>query len=94
MTDVPRIVLDANILIRAVLGRHVRQILVDYAAGAWFFAPEVAYQDAHRHLPTILRKHDREGEISARSEFLGSLVSTVRPIPEEAYVARREEAHR
>jgi predicted nucleic acid-binding protein len=38
------IVLDANILIRAVLGKRVRQLLETYAVrGVRFYAPEVAY---------------------------------------------------
>jgi hypothetical protein len=37
------IVLDANILIRAVLGRRVQ-----------FFAPDVAYADARKYLPALL----------------------------------------
>lgn len=34
-----QLVLDANILIRAVLGRRVRQIITDHAEHASFFAP-------------------------------------------------------
>jgi hypothetical protein len=37
-----RLVLDANILIRAVLGRRVREVILDHADRAAFFAPEVA----------------------------------------------------
>jgi predicted nucleic acid-binding protein len=47
------LVLDANILVRAVLGRRVREILTSYAGSAAFFAPDVAYADAERHLPAI-----------------------------------------
>nr|WP_319564918.1 PIN domain-containing protein [uncultured Rhodoferax sp.] len=36
------IVLDANILIRAVLGKRVRELIVENAATVKFFAPEVA----------------------------------------------------
>ena len=37
------IVLDANILIRAVLGRRVRQLIETYSSrGVRFFAPDVA----------------------------------------------------
>jgi predicted nucleic acid-binding protein len=51
------IVLDANILIRAVLGRHVRQLLETYAGhGIRFYAPDVAYADASKYLPSLLRK--------------------------------------
>jgi predicted nucleic acid-binding protein len=51
------IVLDANILIRAVLGRRVRLLLETYASrGVRFFAPDVAFQDAENYLPPLLRK--------------------------------------
>jgi hypothetical protein len=45
------IVLDANILIRAVLGRRVRQLIDTYAGqGVRFFAPDVAFDDAEKYL--------------------------------------------
>jgi hypothetical protein len=37
------LVLDANILIRAVLGQRVRRILESYAESVSFFLPETAY---------------------------------------------------
>ncbi|PYM05594.1 MAG: hypothetical protein DMF15_15420 [Verrucomicrobia bacterium] len=48
------IVLDANILIRAVLGRRVRQLIDTYAGqGVRFFAPDVAFDDARNtYLPS------------------------------------------
>jgi predicted nucleic acid-binding protein len=40
------LVLDANILIRAVLGRRVRQLLETYTGrGVRFYAPDDAYAD-------------------------------------------------
>lgn len=48
-----RIVLDANILIRAVLGDHVRRLITAYAADVDFGAPEIAFLDAAEHLPNI-----------------------------------------
>ncbi|WP_425955929.1 PIN domain-containing protein [Xylanimonas sp. McL0601] len=42
------IVLDANILMRAVLGRKVRQIVTEHAGHVAFYAPRVAYDDARR----------------------------------------------
>jgi predicted nucleic acid-binding protein len=45
------IVLDANILIRAVLGKRVRELLLENAATVKLFAPDVAYADAERHWP-------------------------------------------
>ena len=50
------IVLDANILIRAVLGTRVRQLILDHATAVQFFTPDVAYQDARKYLPTLLEK--------------------------------------
>jgi hypothetical protein len=40
------IVLDANILIRAVLGKRVRELIIKHAPAVKFFAPDVAYADA------------------------------------------------
>ncbi len=37
------IVLDANILIRAVLGQRVRHLIVQHADRVQFFAPDAAY---------------------------------------------------
>ena len=42
------IVLDANILIRAVLGKRARELIVDNAEMVQFFAPDVAYADARK----------------------------------------------
>jgi predicted nucleic acid-binding protein len=43
------IILDVNILIRAVLGKRVRNLLETHAAhGIRFYAPEVAYADAEK----------------------------------------------
>ena len=37
------IVLDANILIRAVMGKRVRELIFDNVTKGKFFAPDVAY---------------------------------------------------
>jgi predicted nucleic acid-binding protein len=47
-------VLDANILIRAVLGSRVLDLLRKYAGQVEFMAPDVAFLEAREHLPTIL----------------------------------------
>jgi predicted nucleic acid-binding protein len=48
------LVLDANILIRAVLGSRVLGLLRKYAGQVEFMAPDVAFQEAREHLPGIL----------------------------------------
>ncbi len=50
------IVLDANILIRAVLGKRVRELILENAATVKFFAPDVAYADARKYLRALLEK--------------------------------------
>jgi PIN domain len=43
------LVLDANILIRAVLGRRVLTLIADNAMRVNFFAPDIAWQDARKY---------------------------------------------
>jgi predicted nucleic acid-binding protein len=78
------IVLDANILIRAILGRRVRQLLETYAAhGVRFYAPEVAFEDAERHLPVILEKYRKpKADISSALEYLRQIIE---PVDRELY---------
>ncbi len=75
------IVLDANILIRAVLGRRVRQLVETYAAqGVRFFAPDIAFDDAGKHLPPLLKKRGRsDTDVPASLEYLQNLIEPVEP---------------
>ncbi len=50
------IVLDANILIRAVMGKRVRELIFGSVTTVKFFAPDVAYADARKYLPALLIK--------------------------------------
>jgi predicted nucleic acid-binding protein len=47
------LVLDANILIRAVLGQRVRRILAAQADNISFFVPETAYAEAEDSLRSM-----------------------------------------
>ncbi len=75
------IVLDANILIRAVLGRRVRQLVETYAAqGVRFFAPDIAFEDAGKYLPPLLKRRGRsDTDVPASLEYLRNLVEPVEP---------------
>ena len=72
------LVLDANILIRAVLGNRVRRILEAHADDISFFIPSSAYAEAEEHLPALVVKRggDRaKGLASLRSmAALGTIV--------------------
>jgi PIN domain len=48
------LVLDANILIRAVLGNKVRTLITTYSESIDFFTPDVCMADAKKYLPILL----------------------------------------
>src|SRR5712672_3584750 len=75
------IVLDANILIRAVLGRRVRQLIDSYAGqGVRFFAPDVAFDDAEKYLPLLLKKRGKPvDDLSASLQYLRNIIELVSP---------------
>lgn len=85
------IVLDANILIRGVLGRRVRQLVETYAAqGVRFFTPDVAFDDALKYLPLILKKRDKpEVDVAASLDYLKTLIE---PVARERYEFFENEA--
>jgi predicted nucleic acid-binding protein len=73
------IVLDANILLRAVLGRRVQQLIENYSTqGVRFFALEVAFDDAKRYLPFLLKKRGKpDVDIAASLDYLRTMIETV-----------------
>ncbi len=74
------LVLDANILIRAVLGRRVRRILEAHADSINFFIPETAYAEAEEHLAALVAKRGGDpasGLAALRS--MAALGTTVSP---------------
>jgi predicted nucleic acid-binding protein len=84
------IVLDANILIRAVLGQRVRQLLLEHAQNVKFFAPDVAYADARKYLPALLEKRGVNG--AAALSVLDTLESIVRPLEFDLYAGLQHQA--
>lgn len=85
------VVVDANILIRAVLGRRVRQLIETYSGqGVRFLAPEIAFEDAKKYLPALLKKRGkRHADVSAS---LGYLRNLIEPVHRELYAAFESEA--
>jgi hypothetical protein len=77
------LVIDANILVRAVLGRRVREIIETYAERASFFVPEVAYAEAEEHLPALVIR--RGGDPDKALKFLRSLRGLVDLIGSDVY---------
>jgi predicted nucleic acid-binding protein len=50
------IVLDANILIRAVIGKRALDLIDRYADDLPILAPALAFEEAERHIPGILAR--------------------------------------
>lgn len=102
MTSVPvapvrkALVLDANILVRAVLGRRVLSLLETYAERVHFHAPETAYAEASAHLPEILTGRGFAPQAVSRlvEQTLGRLPMLVTPMPHEVYADLEHEARR
>lgn len=84
------IVLDANILIRAVLGQRVRQLLLEHAATVKFFSPDVAYADARKYLPALLEK--RGVNSAAALRVLDTLEAMVLPLEFDLYAGLQHQA--
>jgi len=85
------IVLDANILIRAVLGRRVRQILDTYGAlGGQFASPETAFQEAEKYLPALLKLGPTsDASLPALLEYLETMIEVV---DHDVYIAFEQDA--
>ena len=84
------IVLDANILIRAVLGKRVRELILQNTESVKFFAPDAAYADARKYLPALLEKRGVNW-VSAMA-VLDSLESIVQSLDLDLYASLREKA--
>jgi predicted nucleic acid-binding protein len=77
------LVLDANILVRAVLGKRVREVIERYADEVTFFVPEAALAEAEEHLPTLVKR--RGGDSEKAVAFLRTLGHLVEVIGSEVY---------
>ena len=77
------LVLDANILIRAVLGNRVRRIMEAHAETVSLFVPEIAYKDAERHLATLVTK--RSGDPAKAIILLRTIADLTELVSPENY---------
>jgi predicted nucleic acid-binding protein len=87
------IVLDANILVRAVLSSRVSELLAAHAAQATFLAPDIAFDEAREHLPTVLAKRGKSAEaIQTALEKLETLAHLLVPVPAESCLPFKDRA--
>lgn len=57
------LVLDANILVRAVLGNQVRSHLLTFKNRVDFFTPDICVEEVEKHLPAIFKKRGMTAEL-------------------------------
>jgi len=86
------LVLDANILIRAVLGRRLPALIINYAATVRFVAPEVAFAEAREHLPRIAAK--RRDSVEVYLALLESVSEVIEAVDVETYAVSEKEARK
>jgi hypothetical protein len=85
MTEQKRLVLDANILLRAVLGVRVRTILETFEDSASFYAPDICFCDARKYFDVIsvARKLDPANGLVALSQIARLVESVDQSLYEE-----------
>jgi hypothetical protein len=72
------LVLDANILIRAVFGQRVPQILEAYEDAAGFCSPDVCFQDARKYIPDLSERRGFDPAVGLSVlEEIGRMVEPV-----------------
>lgn len=87
------IVLDANILIRSILGRRTFTIIQDNIDSVFFCTPELCYDAISFNLPKIAQKrHLSQTELKFIIKTLDDLRRLVIPIEEDVYINNRENA--
>jgi len=87
------IVLDANILMRAVLGKKVRQIISEHAGHVAFYTPQVAYDDVRRHMPTVFTKRGwTDDQLAMAFAVLDTLEPVVHAVEDKFYESKRSAA--
>ncbi len=77
------LVVDANILVRAVLGTRVREVIETFTGDVLFFVPESAYAEAEEHVVALVTK--RGGNPEKALALLRSLSHLVEFVGREVY---------
>jgi predicted nucleic acid-binding protein len=84
------IVIDANILIRAVLGKKVRDTIQTFAPTTQFFTPDLCYDDAVKYLPILFAKRNLPSEDAL--DVLASLTCLIQIVDNSLYSLYEAEA--
>ena len=91
MSERKGLVLDANILLRAVFGRRVREILETYEDEARFYTPDVCFEDAQRYIPVI--SNERGFDVDLGLSVLDQIGRVVEQVDRSLYEEYQNAAH-
>lgn len=78
-----RLVLDANILLRAAFGVRVRSLLESYEDSVSFYTPDVCFSDARTYIPVI--SATRRFNSAAGLLVLDELAHLIRTVDHDLY---------
>jgi predicted nucleic acid-binding protein len=90
MNEHKGLVLDANILLRAVFGTRVRSILQTFEETASFFSPDVCFEDARKYIPDLAAR--RRIDVTAGLATLAGISQIVESVDRSLYEAHEGSA--
>jgi len=92
MTRRKGLVLDANILLRAVFGQRVRELLEAFEDTVIFYSPDVCFQDARKYIPEVSsrRRIDPLAGLAVLDEVSNIVESVDQSLYEEYETTARE----
>jgi len=93
VTQFKSLVLDANILIRAVLGKKVNSLILQYNNQVAFYTPDLCFQDAEKYLPIILEKRHNI-DVHLAMDVLTQISQIVYPLDKDLYSQFEVEARK
>ena len=83
MTARRGLVLDANILLRAVFGQRVRHLLEKYEDAARFYTPDVCFQDAQKYVPVVSKDRGLDSDFGL--SVLDQIVRVIERVDRSLY---------
>ncbi len=84
------IVIDANILVRAVLGERVRNLIIEHHQAVEFFIPDVCVADAQKYLPILFEKRKLRSDIAI--DLLEKILTLLNVVDIDLYEQNQSEA--
>jgi predicted nucleic acid-binding protein len=84
------IVLDANVLLSAVFGRRVRQLMDKYGERAGFYSPDACLEEAQKYVPDIATR--RSIDVDLAQTMLEGVCAIVEFVDRDLYREFGDEA--